>query len=65
MWTVVYMAQNKDLASQMEKMLGNEGILVKVREVSKRRSDVESYFEVLVLEAEIEEAHLVIVEKGY
>ena len=65
MWTVVYMAQKQELASQMEQMLGNEGILVKVREVRKKRSDTESYFEVLVIEAEIEEAHAVIVEKGY
>jgi hypothetical protein len=59
------MAQNKDLAIEMEEMLGREGILVKVREVTKKRSDAEGCFELLVPEAEIEEAHSVIVEKGY
>lgn len=65
MWTVVYMSQNKDVAMEMGKVLQQEGILVKLREATKRRADADSYYEVLVPEAEIEEAHAVIVEKGY
>lgn len=65
MWTVVYMAQGKDIASKLKELLTKESILVKLRSVSKNHENNDNYYEVLVPEAEIEEAHSVIIEKGY
>ena len=65
MWTVVYMAQGKETAVELEELLKQEGILVKLRPISKNNEKSDNYFEVLVPEAEVEEAHSVIIEKGY
>lgn len=65
MWTVVYMAQSKDIATKLQELLTKEGILVKLRPVSKNHDNNDNYFEVLVPEAEVEEAHSVIIEKGF
>ena len=65
MWTVVYMAQSKDIATALEQILTKEGILVKLRPISKSHDSNDNYYEVLVPEAEGEEAHSVIIEKGY
>jgi menaquinone-dependent protoporphyrinogen IX oxidase len=65
MWTVVYMAQSKDIASRLQEMLTDEGILVKMRPISKSHENSDNYFEVLVPEAEVEEAHSVIIERGF
>ena len=65
MWTVVYMAQSKDIATTLEEFLKKEGILVKLRPISKNHENNDNYYEVLVPEAEVEEAHIVIIEKGY
>lgn len=65
MWTVVYMAQTKEIANTVEDLLSNEGILVKLRPISKNRETNDDYYEVLVPESEVEEAHCVIIEKGY
>ena len=65
MWTVVYMAQSKDIATKLQVLLTDEGILVKLRPISKNHENNDNYFEVLVPEAEIEEAHSVIIEKGF
>jgi menaquinone-dependent protoporphyrinogen IX oxidase len=65
MWTVVYMAQSKDIATKLQELLTNEGILVKLRPVSKNHDNNDNYYEVLVPEAEVEEAHSVIIENGY
>jgi len=35
MWTVVYMAQSKEIATTMQELLTSEGILVKLRPISK------------------------------
>lgn len=65
MWTVVYMAQSKEIATKLEELLTTEGILVKLRPISKNHENTDNYFEVLVPEAEVEEAHSVIIEKGF
>ena len=59
------MAQSKDIATKLQELLTNEGILVKLRPISKNHDNNDNYFEVLVPEAEIEEAHSVIIEKGF
>lgn len=65
MWTVVYMAQSKEIATNLQELLAKEGILVKLRPISKEEGKSNDYFEVLVPEAEIEEAHGIIIEKGF
>lgn len=59
------MAQSKEIATSLQELLTKEGILVKLRPISKNRDNTDNYFEVLVPEAEVEEAHSVIIEKGY
>lgn len=65
MWTVVYMAQSKDIATKLQGLLSQDGILVKIRPISKNHENNDNYYEVLVPEAEVEEAHSVIIEKGF
>lgn len=65
MWTVVFMTQCEDSLYDMQKSLVNEGILVKVRTSAKPKDESERLFEVLVMEAEAEEAHQVILGKRY
>ncbi|HHW32294.1 MAG TPA: hypothetical protein GXX20_11600 [Clostridiaceae bacterium] len=65
MWTVVYMAQGKETAAKLQDMLTKEGILVKLRPISKNHENNDNYFEVLVPETEVEEAHSIIIEKGF
>ncbi|HHV60228.1 MAG TPA: hypothetical protein GXX49_08095 [Clostridiaceae bacterium] len=62
MWTVVYMAQSKEIATKLQDLLTKEGILVKLSPISKNRDNNDTYYEVLVPESEVEEAHSVIIE---
>jgi len=65
MWTVVYMANSREIALKLQEILTAEGILVKLKAICKNNENQDSYFEVLVPEAEVEEAHGVIIENGF
>lgn len=65
MWTVVFMAQSRQIAEELREVLMKEGILVKLRSINKEQESDKDYFEVLVLETEVEEAHSIIIEKGF
>ncbi len=65
MWTVVYLAKNKRMADKISSLMSQEGVLVKVQPVSKNTGDEDSYYEILVLESEVEEAHNILYELGY
>lgn len=65
MWTVIYIAQNKKMADKIEKLLTEEGMLVKVQSVSKKLQGEDGYYEVLVPEGEAEEAQNILYETGY
>ena len=65
MWTVVYMAQSQEVVDALKGILEQEGLLVKVRPVNRSVDGEVSYFEVLVPESEVEEAHGIIIEKGF
>ena len=65
MWTVVYLAKNKRIAEKVSELMTNEGVLVRLQPVSKNTGDEDSYFEILVLESEVEEAHNILYELGY
>lgn len=58
MWTVVHMAHNKEDAQRIRCVLSEEGFLVKIRSIGKEEDRV---YEVLVPNAEVEEAHEVLV----
>lgn len=64
MWTVVYMAQNKETAEKLKSILEAEGVLVKLNPVNNSEKN-NNYFEVSVPENEVEEAHSIIIEKGF
>ncbi len=59
------MAQSKEIATKLQELLTNEGILVKLRPINRIHDNTDNYYEVLVPEGEVEEAHSVIIEKGY
>lgn len=65
MWTVVYLAKNKKEAEKMKGLITLEGVLVKIQPVSKSANEEENYYEVLVPEVEVEEAHSILIELGY
>lgn len=65
MWKVVYMAKNKKIADKVSELMSGEGVLVKLQPVSKNTGDEDSYYEILVLESEVEEAHNILYERGY
>jgi len=65
MWTVIYLAKNKRTADKISKMIEAEGVLVKLQPVSKNTGDEDNYFEILVLESEVEEAHNILYGLGY
>ncbi|MDQ0285955.1 MULTISPECIES: putative signal transducing protein [Desulfofundulus] len=56
MWTVVYIAPNKKEATRIQNILSNEGILVKLRELSPTHCGHNCSVEILVPEAEVDEA---------
>jgi len=64
MWTVIYMAQNKEMAEKLKSILEESGILVRINPIS-RKEKADDYFEVSVPESEVEEAHGIIIEKGF
>lgn len=63
MWTVVYMANTKQDAELIQKILVEEGFLVKIKPISK--SNEEGINEVLVPRSEVEEAHNILMQRGY
>jgi len=54
MWTVVYIAPNKKDALRVQEVLTREGFLVKIKPIGLDTEN--STFEVMVPEAEVEEA---------
>ena len=65
MWTVVYMAQSKEMVTRLQEILEKEGLLVKIRPISKNKENQDNYYEVLVPESEVEEAHSIIIDTGF
>lgn len=59
MWTVVYIAANRTQAEVLKNMLCSEGILANMRPAGiSALGDGE--YEILVLESEADEAHLIL-----
>lgn len=64
MWTIVYLSQSKEMIEKLKCVLEQEGILVKVRPISKKSVENDC-FELLVPESEVPEAHGIIIEQGF
>ncbi|MGB7606750.1 MAG: hypothetical protein WBL93_14865 [Lutisporaceae bacterium] len=65
MWAVVYLAKNKKLAEKISDLISQEGVLTKIESVGKSPNEEDSYYEILVPEGEVEEAHSILIELGY
>lgn len=63
MWEVVYITSNSEVASKIKEELEKEGILTQIK--SSTKDAVEGYFEIIVPETEVNEAHNIIIEKGF
>lgn len=63
MWTAVYVAPSKETAEQVKDILEQEGFLVKMQPLSKNIKD-EEFYEVMVPEAEAEDAQDTLVSRG-
>ena len=64
MWMVVGMVSSAKKAAQMQMTLEEEGILVKLRNVSAKAKTTDNTIEVLVLESEADGAREILVENG-
>ena len=61
MWTVVYIAKNKELAQKLKMVLQSHNILVTIRAINK---DTTTGYEVLVPGAEVDEALGLIIDEA-
>ncbi|MEW6623844.1 MAG: glutamate decarboxylase [Bacillota bacterium] len=60
MWTVVYIAPNKQRAEKLKEALTREGLLVNLRGLGNDPDNMSRAVELLVPESEAEEAHEII-----
>lgn len=56
MWTVVYIAPSKKEADKLQKILADEGFLVKLRVIGLPHANDACSIEILVPESEVDEA---------
>ncbi len=59
MWTVVYVAQSKPELDKVEGALTEQGVLVKIRQIGKSKNG-QTIFEILVPQAEVDDASVVL-----
>ncbi|NLM37897.1 MAG: glutamate decarboxylase [Firmicutes bacterium] len=60
MWTVLYVAPNQTTAKLIKDYMETEGILVRLQPIGLRSEESYTNYEILVTEAEIEEAQEVL-----
>lgn len=64
MWTVVYMAQNEQSAFGVQQLLEKNDLIVKMRSLKDEES-VSDCYELLVPEAEVQQALSLIIDKDF
>ncbi len=64
MWMVVHMAKSETAAEKVRAYLAEEGLLVRVRPVYRSVPSQENYFEIQVLQSEVQEARALLLERG-
>lgn len=62
MWTVIHIANTLQDAKHVEKILVEEGFLVKIKPIG--RKNIEGTCEILVPRGEAEEVHLILFDLG-
>lgn len=62
MWTVVYMAQSREILDAIQAALDEACILYRIRKVVAEADGEDTCFEILVPEAEVEQAHNIIID---
>lgn len=62
MWTVIHIANTREAANNIKKMLMEEGFLVKIKPISKNKED--GICEILVTRTEAEEVHSILFNQG-
>jgi hypothetical protein len=63
MWTVIYMAQSKEAVFEIEQLLRDAHILVRIRKVGDEERD--DYYDIYVPSTEADQAHTVLIENEY
>lgn len=64
MWMVAYVTQSKESAERIKALLQGAGLPVKIRSVNQSGNGQFGCYEILVPEAELSEAHEIIIEKA-
>ena len=64
MWMVVHMARSQAAAEEICDCLTKEGLLVRLHPVYRSVASQENYYEVRVLESEMQEARNILLECG-
>ena len=64
MWKMIYIAHTKDAVDKIQLTLISEGVSVKVNPIGNNATK-DGYFEILVPEEQVNEAHEIIIDKGY
>ena len=65
MWTVVYLAQSRELADEIAGMLEKKEILFKIKPVGEENGSEGEGYEILVPFAEVEQAHGIIIDSEF
>lgn len=65
MWTVVYMAQSRETAELAQQLLENNNLIVKMRSVNSGDASSADCCELLVPEAEVQQALSLIVDADF
>jgi uncharacterized membrane protein len=65
MWIVVGMANSLSMAKNMQSVLEDEGVLVKIRDLTDSTKRSRKTIEVLVLESELDSAREILLENGF
>ena len=64
MWMVVHMARSRAAAEEVCDCLTKEGLLVRLHPVYRAVASQENYYEVRVLESEMQEARNILLERS-
>jgi len=63
MWTVIYIAKSKSVAKRLKELLEDKGIIARLRPLYDAATADDGSIEVLVPEAEVAQAHDVIIDE--
>lgn len=63
MWEVVYIILNSEIVNKIREEFEKVGIFVKVKFIFQEGK--EGYFEIIVLEIDVNEVYNIIIEKGF